>query len=256
MDENKPQGAEGTDGTVEGEDSSYQLAVSLCREHMTAGKKDDAVDAYNEAIAINTDAENEELSLLSEQLDVMEEGTAFEFPESETTEETTEAANEGSEAPDPEKDKEENKVEETNLESLPEWHDKAGQQLETDELKKILKEELGISFNMLTGRNKLQKKFDDYNAEKGYVKSEEDVKAEESKDEEDKTEKSTVKKDKRGRKAKTVTLDDCIEDCQKAVMTLQQMEKQERANGKSSRRFRRAWQTINGQVIKKSLRRK
>ncbi len=231
--EETPQGAEGSEGTV-GEDSPYQLAVSVCRKHMTEGNKDKATDEYNEAIVLNQEAENDELLLLSEQLDAMEDGKPFEFPESEKTEESEE---------------EDNTAPETELDELPEWHEKAGQALDKDELKAILKE-LDISFHMLNGQSKLQEKFDEYNIEKGYV-----VAPEETEESEEETE-ETVEKDTRGKKADEITLDQCIEDCQKAVMTLQQFEKQQRGNGKSSRRFRRAWQTINGQVIKKSLRRK
>lgn len=237
MADDKPQGAEGAEGTV-GEDSSYQLAVSKCRALMTEGKKDAASDEYNEAFNLNTDAENEELSLLSDQLERMNEGQPFSFTDGEPRDSMKDGAEEG--------DK---------------WHEKAGQTLESDELKTILKE-LGISFNILTGQKKLQAKFDEHNTTMGYVSPEptaeeiQAVKDAEVKVKEEKPKKEEkVKKDKRGKKAKPVTLDDCIEACQKATIVLQQYEGQEREAKRSARRYRRAWQAINGLVIRKCLRR-
>ena len=294
MAEETPQGAEeGTDGKV-GEETPYQLAVSGCKASMTEGKMSDAIDAYNEAVELSPEAENEELLTLSEQLDTMEDGVPFEFPEAE--------AEEGAE---------EKGGEETELESLPEYHEKAGQELEADELKAILKE-LGISFNILTGQAKLQKKFDEYNIEKGYdpEAAKENKESEENEEEgendwhpqageelsqeelqaimielqiehhpalgqkklqllfdgynmergfvvepeEEEEEELAPVEETRGRKAEIVGMDEAVEACKVAIIKLQTVERQQRAAGKSSRRFRRAWQTINSQVIRKMLR--
>ena len=233
MSYDKPQGTEGAEGTV-GEDSPYQLVVSKCRALMTEGKKEAASDEYNEAVNLNKDAENDELLLLSDQLDKMNEGQPFSFTDGEPADSMKDGADEG--------DK---------------WHEQAGQSLKKAQLQKILTK-LEVNYNVLTGEKKLQAKFDEYNVAHGYIapeapaetpKKEDKPKAEKAKKDD------KVKKDKRGKKAKPVTLDDCIESCQKAAVMLQQYERQEREAGHSTRRYRRAWQAIHGMIIRKCLRR-